>query len=546
MKTARKKKGKRLARNPSGKKWTAHRKAGGNINTWRVSQVTGVPLTDLATLDRVFDEAWNATAGRLSGMTSAEVDQAYRRAAATLRIALPEPKRRVGESWAAFAERSRQEGRAAASAERYIVEAPHDSVMVTGREEADREFHRFIRAGNIPVRIRNSGHPARFLYGEWEVGDRGEHLTSHQHAEIMAATREYRFLSRFDSPPFSAGTFARARTPLRTPATTERARAIAAREALAREFAAKEAKPAGAAKASAREATRLSPEDLLEGKTDPKADRARREEQLADIAKRFKTLELNPLKVRKSSGDREPTLPYLVIESTHDGAATVASATTSKEAVDFAKEHVADYTRRGLGPVNVVVLGHNRCYYEGHVPRPARAEKNPPPFRYPMVPPGASPLHSNPSDPFGVPQGAHLVPVRGTKTPKPGRQLSTPAAVHKYMEDAYSSPMERFYALLLDRQHRVLGVVIVSQGSVGETSVHPREALAPAIEARASSVVFVHNHPSGGSHPSDADIEVTKRLVAAGRLVGIEVEDHIVVGDRSFTSIRQTEPGLWS
>lgn len=196
-----------------------------------------------------------------------------------------------------------------------------------------------------------------------------------------------------------------------------------------------------------------------------------------------------------------------------------------------------DPKRRAVAKLLRLARGHGKEYARE---LRERARK----LIYPL--PRSRPLFMNASDAFGVPAGAHLVPVRGTAHPKPGRRLDRPAAIYNFMADAYRSPVERFYAIVLDRQHRVLGVVIVSQGSVSETQVHPREAFAPAIEARASSVVFVHNHPSGSARASDADVGVTKRLIEAGQIVGIEVLDHVVIGDQSFVSLRAEHPDLWT
>lgn len=95
---------------------------------------------------------------------------------------------------------------------------------------------------------------------------------------------------------------------------------------------------------------------------------------------------------------------------------------------------------------------------------------------------------------------------------------------------------ERFVALLLDSKHRLLGEVVVSEGTLTASLVHPREAFAPAIRESAAALVFVHNHPSGDPTPSAEDIELTRRLVAVGELVGIRVLDHVVIGDGRYHS----------
>lgn len=93
-------------------------------------------------------------------------------------------------------------------------------------------------------------------------------------------------------------------------------------------------------------------------------------------------------------------------------------------------------------------------------------------------------------------------------------------------------PLKRevFVVLLLSTRHRLLKIHTVSVGSVNASLVHPREVFRPAIHVAAASVILAHNHPSGDVSPSDDDVELTNRLVDAGRLLGIEVLDHVIVG----------------
>jgi DNA repair protein RadC len=90
---------------------------------------------------------------------------------------------------------------------------------------------------------------------------------------------------------------------------------------------------------------------------------------------------------------------------------------------------------------------------------------------------------------------------------------------------------EEFVALLLDAKHKVVAVHSVAVGSLTMAIVHPREVFKAAIVANASAVIVAHNHPSGDPMPSAEDHELTKRLVAAGKLIGIAVLDHVVIGD---------------
>lgn len=101
------------------------------------------------------------------------------------------------------------------------------------------------------------------------------------------------------------------------------------------------------------------------------------------------------------------------------------------------------------------------------------------------------------------------------------------------------SPVEVFLALLLDVKHRVLGEARVSVGVLDGSLIHPREVFAPAVGERAAAVILVHNHPSGDPAPSAEDREVTRRLRAAGGIVGIAVLDHVIIGSRAFYSFRE-------
>ena len=98
---------------------------------------------------------------------------------------------------------------------------------------------------------------------------------------------------------------------------------------------------------------------------------------------------------------------------------------------------------------------------------------------------------------------------------------------------------EHFYTLLLDTKHRLIREVPVSIGSLNESVVHPREVYRSAIRESAAKVVFVHNHPSGNPDPSPQDRALTRRLVDAGELVGIDVLDHIIVGHDTYFSFAE-------
>ena len=97
---------------------------------------------------------------------------------------------------------------------------------------------------------------------------------------------------------------------------------------------------------------------------------------------------------------------------------------------------------------------------------------------------------------------------------------------------------EYFLALLLDTRNRLIKVAEISIGSLDSSIVHPREVFKEAISASAASVIFVHNHPSGDPEASEDDIKLTRRLAEVGEIVGIDVLDHIIVGDKDYLSLK--------
>lgn len=103
------------------------------------------------------------------------------------------------------------------------------------------------------------------------------------------------------------------------------------------------------------------------------------------------------------------------------------------------------------------------------------------------------------------------------------------------------SPSEEFWVLFLNTKNKITGVEMISKGSLNSAIVHPREVFKSAILHNSAAVIFAHNHPSGDPAPSQEDIRLTTRLVDGGRLLGIEVLDHLVIGDGVFISMRQRE-----
>lgn len=97
---------------------------------------------------------------------------------------------------------------------------------------------------------------------------------------------------------------------------------------------------------------------------------------------------------------------------------------------------------------------------------------------------------------------------------------------------------EYLYMICMNTKNKIIGVFEISHGNVNSSIVGVREIFQKALLANAVSIIVIHNHPSGDPKPSREDIEVTKRLVEAGKIVGVEVLDHIVIGDR-YCSIKE-------
>lgn len=120
---------------------------------------------------------------------------------------------------------------------------------------------------------------------------------------------------------------------------------------------------------------------------------------------------------------------------------------------------------------------------------------------------------------------------------RPGTVVRHGGEVARIVRDsARGSRRESFFGVLLDARHRLLGLHVVSTGSVDQAPVHPREVFAAAIRDGAAAVVVAHNHPSGDPSPSTEDRLVTERLREAGMLLGIHLLDHLVVGAERYYS----------
>ncbi|MDP3935183.1 MAG: DNA repair protein RadC [Candidatus Giovannonibacteria bacterium] len=121
--------------------------------------------------------------------------------------------------------------------------------------------------------------------------------------------------------------------------------------------------------------------------------------------------------------------------------------------------------------------------------------------------------------------------------------LDSPQAVVNYLREKIGrEKKEHFVILALDSRNNLISINDVSVGTLNANLVHPREVFGDAIKSNAASVIVAHNHPSGDPEPSEDDLVITKRLVEAGKILGIEVADHIIVAKNGFLSF--TEKGL--
>lgn len=115
--------------------------------------------------------------------------------------------------------------------------------------------------------------------------------------------------------------------------------------------------------------------------------------------------------------------------------------------------------------------------------------------------------------------------------------IRTPKDVFAYCKDMGDLPKEHLRGIYLNAHHRVIYDEVISIGTVNSSVIHPREVFKPAIQYGAAAVILVHNHPSGVLKPSEADIEITRQLAEAGKIVGINLVDHVIVTRSGFISI---------
>ena len=137
---------------------------------------------------------------------------------------------------------------------------------------------------------------------------------------------------------------------------------------------------------------------------------------------------------------------------------------------------------------------------------------------------------------------AEMVPVYRQKGEFAKDTISNPKQIHEYLQSIWNQNTiqytEDFIVLLLNRANKIIGWVRISSGGTSGTVCDPKVIFSLALQGCASSIVLSHNHPSGNMRPSEADIAVTRKIIAAGKFLEIEVLDHLIISTKSYFSFK--------
>lgn len=121
-----------------------------------------------------------------------------------------------------------------------------------------------------------------------------------------------------------------------------------------------------------------------------------------------------------------------------------------------------------------------------------------------------------------------------------GRKVSSPSDAYNLTKGFFEcADREQMILCSLNTKNQPLTINVVSIGTLNSSLVHPREIFKPAILSNAASIIIAHNHPSGDPEPSSEDINITHRLKECGKLLGIELVDHVIIGDEKFVSLKE-------
>lgn len=132
----------------------------------------------------------------------------------------------------------------------------------------------------------------------------------------------------------------------------------------------------------------------------------------------------------------------------------------------------------------------------------------------------------------------HEVKIQLVRETRPVREcrIKSPEDVYRLVRHELTAlDREVFLVMCLNRRNKVLGINTVSVGSLDSNIINPREVFKPAILLNSATMILLHNHPSGDTEPSKEDIEITKKLAEAGKLIGIDVLDHIIIGRKFYS-----------
>lgn len=128
---------------------------------------------------------------------------------------------------------------------------------------------------------------------------------------------------------------------------------------------------------------------------------------------------------------------------------------------------------------------------------------------------------------------------------EPGKEITSPQHVFEILriflnsQDEIDRDKEHFFVIHLNSRNKIKLIEVVSIGTLNSSMVHPREVFTRVIAIRTASILVAHNHPSGDIEPSKDDIEITRRLQEAGSILGIELMDHVIVGNDKFLSFKE-------
>lgn len=120
------------------------------------------------------------------------------------------------------------------------------------------------------------------------------------------------------------------------------------------------------------------------------------------------------------------------------------------------------------------------------------------------------------------------------------RQILSPSDAYEMIKEQLEElDREQFIIACLNTKNEPTNISVVAVGTLNKAIVHPREVFKTAILSNAASIMAFHNHPSGNAEPSQQDLQLTTRLYEAGELLGIKLLDHLIIGDGSFTSLKE-------